>query len=226
MSTTITLRKLLNSGYDIKMNEYDVYAPKGYTKEQVRERIKKKFIYRYNDYEIGNEVPELFVEKLNAHLDYIMPYYNQLYKSEDIEFNPLYNVDMTETFTHEVIDEGGNKGVNVMDTNNSRTNKTDGFMLENNTPKSKSSMEDLKNNNYLSSATRNIDETEDNSLIKQNSKTEIVANNTRTEKYTRKNEGSSAGLPFSKAVQQWREVMLNIDKQLIEELAVNFYLIF
>ena len=43
------------------------------------------------------ETAELFKMYLNMTMNEIMPYYNQLYKSELIKFNPLYNVDKFET---------------------------------------------------------------------------------------------------------------------------------
>ena len=46
-----------------------------------------------------------------------------------------------------------------------------------------------------------------------------------TESYVRKTLGSSAGLPFSKAIKQWRDIMINIDMQIINELKNNFMLI-
>lgn len=226
LNVTITLRELIKTGYDIKLDNFDIYVPKGKTIEEVRKRIKDKFILRYNDFYIGSEVPELFVEKLNFHIDYILPYYNQLYKSEDVEFNPLYNVDMTETFSHEVNNENTLLGnVNQENKTDSSTN-SDNLNLENNTPKSKSSIEDLKNNLYLSNATRIVDDIKENSSNIQKTLSENKGNNKTIESYTRKNMGSSAGLPFSKALEQWRQVMLNIDKQLIEELKDNFLLIY
>ena len=43
------------------------------------------------------ETAELFKRYLNQTMREIMPYYNQLYKSELLEFNPFYNVDKTVT---------------------------------------------------------------------------------------------------------------------------------
>lgn len=43
------------------------------------------------------ETAELFKRYLNTTMCEIMPYYNQLYKSELLEFNPFYNVDKTIT---------------------------------------------------------------------------------------------------------------------------------
>lgn len=226
MNITMTLREMIAMGYNIGMDKYDIYVPEGKTAEEVRERIKKKFISRYNNFQIGCELPELFIEQLNAHIELIIPYYNQLYKSEDVKFNPLYNVDMTETYIHEVEEEGENKGNSKLDATNNATNNADGFVLENNTPKAKSSMQELKDNKYLSNATRSLDENKSTGTSNQNSSSEVKAKNKKIETYTRKNEGSSAGLPFSKALAQWRDIMLNTDKQLIEELAINFILLY
>ena len=53
-------------------------------------------------------------------------------------------------------------------------------------------------------------------------KIDINTKRENKETYTRKTEGSSAGLPFSNAIAQWREIMINIDMMIIEELEPLF----
>ena len=47
--------------------------------------------------EIGAETVGLWMLWLNTRMEEIMPYYNQLYESALIEFNPLYNIDLHRT---------------------------------------------------------------------------------------------------------------------------------
>ena len=54
-----------------------------------------KILRHYYTREIGLETVGLWKLKLNTKLNEIMPFYNQLYKSELIEFNPLYDVELT-----------------------------------------------------------------------------------------------------------------------------------
>lgn len=59
--------------------------------------LESKIIRHYYTREIGLETYGLWKLKLEAKMNEIMPYYNQLYKSELIEFNPLYDTDINTT---------------------------------------------------------------------------------------------------------------------------------
>lgn len=63
--------------------------------ESYRTVIETKILRHYYTREIGLETVGLWKLKLNTKLNEIMPFYNQLYKSELIEFNPLYDVELT-----------------------------------------------------------------------------------------------------------------------------------
>lgn len=63
--------------------------------ENYRSVLETKILKHYYTREIGLETVSLWKLKLNTKLNEIMPYYNKLYKSELIDFNPLYDVDLT-----------------------------------------------------------------------------------------------------------------------------------
>lgn len=62
--------------------------------ESYRSVLETKILRHYYTREIGLETVGLWKLKLNTKLNEIMPFYNQLYKSELIEFNPLYDVEL------------------------------------------------------------------------------------------------------------------------------------
>lgn len=86
--------------------------------ENYRSVLETKILKHYYTREIGLETVSLWKLKLNTKLNEIMPYYNKLYKSELIEFNPLYDV--------ELIRERKVEGKGTKDTENSenRSNTT------------------------------------------------------------------------------------------------------
>lgn len=61
--------------------------------EETKSRLLPKILLHYYQREIGFETVGLWKLKLNQKLREILPYYNQLYASEEIEYNPLQNVD-------------------------------------------------------------------------------------------------------------------------------------
>lgn len=69
--------------------------------ESYRSVLCKKILKRYYTREIGCETVGLWKLWMNERLESIMPYYNQLYKSELIEFNPMNDVDLSTTHEKE-----------------------------------------------------------------------------------------------------------------------------
>lgn len=67
--------------------------------ESYRTVLETKILKHYYTREIGLETAGLWKLKLDTKLNEIMPFYNQLYKSELIEFNPMYDVDLTRDHT-------------------------------------------------------------------------------------------------------------------------------
>lgn len=76
--------------------------------EAYRKTLETKILKHFYTREIGFETVGLWKLKLATKLNEIMPYYNQLYKSQLLEFNPFYDTDLTTT----------NKGTRVGDTTN------------------------------------------------------------------------------------------------------------
>lgn len=65
--------------------------------EEHRALLYKKILIHYYTREIAYETPALWKLKLNQRMMEIMPYFNQLYESELLKFDPLKNVDNTHT---------------------------------------------------------------------------------------------------------------------------------
>ena len=65
--------------------------------ENYRTVLEKKILKHFYTREIGEETTGLWKLRLDTKLNEIMPYYNKLYKSELLEFNPLYTANLTRT---------------------------------------------------------------------------------------------------------------------------------
>jgi hypothetical protein len=63
--------------------------------ESYRNVLCTKILRHYYMREICEETVGLWKLRLETKLNEVMPYYNQLYKSELLEFNPLYDIDLT-----------------------------------------------------------------------------------------------------------------------------------
>ena len=77
--------------------------------EEYRPILCKKILKHFYTREIGAETAGLWKLWLNQRMAEIMPYYNQLYKSTLLEFNPLYDTDY-KTEGNRKTDEGEESG--------------------------------------------------------------------------------------------------------------------
>ena len=102
---TTELRFLIEMNYNLGLTDYPIFN------EDYRNTLNNKILNHYKFREIGFETAGLFKDRLNERMNMIMPYYNQLYSSAELEFNPLLNFSTNENST-------GN------DTNNTTTQNT------------------------------------------------------------------------------------------------------
>lgn len=180
--------------------------------DSYRNVLCSKILRHYYTREIGAETVGLWKFWLNTRLNEIMPYYNQLYKSAMIEFNPMYDVDLTTK--HERSNDGVTNSTNNHDHDE---NATDGNVTRDafsDTPQG--SLDNVENMTYLTNArkisndrtsTRNYNAT-------NNGETAI----TSFEDYTQTIVGKNGGASYSKRLREFRETFLNIDMMIIDEL--------
>lgn len=164
--------------------------------EDYRHTLEKKIIFHYYTREIGEETENLFKFRLQSTLLEIMPYYNKLYESADMEFNPLRNYDLSRTGAY--TDDGTAQG------NSSGT----GWNLFNDTPQG--SLEEIDSNRYLTNATKNTAENSNDS-----------ASHLHRDYW--ENISGFTGVSGSKLLKEYRETILNIDLMVINALADCFF---
>lgn len=87
--------------------------------ENYRSVLETKILKHYYTREIALETYGLWRLKLDTKLNEIMPYYNQLYKSELLKFNPLYDVELNRSHNT------SSKGTNGL-TSNAENDTTNG----------------------------------------------------------------------------------------------------
>ena len=124
--------------------------------EAYRNVLCKKILKHYYTREICEETVGLWKFRLDTRMNEIMPYFNKLYKSELLEFNPLYDVDITRKGNRENT-ANGNESVSGTRTGsgNSETNTT------NNTTTTNTSNETSEGtNNTTNQSTTNAQSTD------------------------------------------------------------------
>lgn len=203
--------------------------------EKYRQVLCRKILKHYYTREIAHETVGRWKLALNAKLNEIMPYYNQLYKSELLEFNPFYDVDLTRSR------EGSgtsNKTSNNTETNSgtsknvsseSGTSNTDTLNRFSDTPQNSMDTQGIADSVPLTTVTKvNEDNTTTNdstdTLTRNDTKTGNGTENiNNTDKYIERVKGKQGTENYSSLLKKFRETFLNIDMMIIEDCSDCFF---
>lgn len=175
--------------------------------------LEKKILKHYYTREISEETVGLWKLRLNAKMNEIMPYYNQLYKSELLEFNPLYDVDMTIDKNRELAQTTSNISTGV----NSGRNTGESENAYSDTPQG--GLELVRDLEYLTNATIG---NEKSSFDSSNANT-FSGNATNLDTYIEHVIGKASRVSYSQKLQEFRETFLNIDMMVINDLRTLFF---
>lgn len=122
---TETLGNLIALGYDtddklhLSVDYYPIYD------ENHRAELNEKIIRHYALREIGQETAQQFVFYLGMTMAEIMPYFNERYKTLDMEYNPLQSVDMTTDSENGSESQSSSKASSTQDSTSSSSSKSD-----------------------------------------------------------------------------------------------------
>lgn len=122
---TETLGNLIALGYDtddklhLSADYYPIYD------ENHRAELNEKIIRHYVLREIGQETAQQFVFYLGVTMAEIMPYFNERYKTLDMEYNPLESVDMTTDSENGSESQSSSKASSTQDSTSSSSSKSD-----------------------------------------------------------------------------------------------------
>ena len=189
--------------------------------EAYRSVLCRKILKHYYLREIGSETVGIWKLWMNTKLEEIMPYYNQLYRSALLEFDPLkdYSVERTHKRTGT---DGKTSSTDTSENSSgsSSTNTTD-RELYSDTPQG--GLNGLESESYLTSARKNTSEQSSNSSVTSKIGTDYTESVNSTEDYTEKVAGKIGSSSYSKMLTEFRETMLNIDMKVINEFEELFF---
>lgn len=191
-------------------------------REDYRSVLCKKILKHYYLREIGSETVGIWKYWMNLKLEEIMPYFNQLYRSALLEFNPLQNTNMsrssTRTVNREDISSSETSGSSSSTSDLDSTTTTADTSLYSDTPQG--SIAGLDTGTYLTNAT------------KDNGSNVVDSSTENSESYSRNDDGTlssdstdtfieafygNSGENYSEMLTKFRDTILNIDMQVIEE---------
>ena len=203
--------------------------------ENYRQVLCRKILKHYYTREIAHETVGRWKLALNAKLNEIMPYYNQLYKSELLEFNPFYDVDLTRkregsgTSNRTSNNTETNSGTSKNVSSGSGTSNTDTLNRFSDTPQNSMDTQGIADSVPLTTVTKvNEDNTTTNentdTLTRNDNKTGSGTENiNNTDKYIETVKGKQGTENYSSLLKKFRETFLNIDMMIIEDCSDCFF---
>lgn len=241
-SYTMTIEEMIKN--NLTKNIFPEYYEFYNDDEKSRKEFEDKFIRHYYYREIGFETPFMFIQKLETHLLVNMPYWKQLYQTE-VEcrnINFMLNKDLRETFIREVDAENQTLGTNTSQQNTSSSNSISQNGTSSSTQNASSttthqessirdgvaraSLEDgfltgvssdNGNNNSSENGTTNM---AGNSKSSDDIKSKGTMTQSGNEKVLEKTDLLSQGnigiTSSAQLLKEWREVLINMDKIIID----------
>lgn len=166
-----------------------------WTKEKLANKIYNHYFMR----EIGFETPALFRLRVKSTMQEIMEEYLPLIYSSAIAYDPLVNVDYTESYEGEG------------ESNSNSNNNGSGLNINSDTPQQNINKNDILSGRYATSTSAN--ETSNS----------ISDNSTNSNNYTKRVKGNSGvSATAQKMVEQYRDNIRAIDREIIDKLEPLF----
>lgn len=172
-----------------------------------KDKLAKKIVDHYYMREIGFETIGLFIHEAKDEMNELMEEYLPLIYSSAIQYDPLVNVDFTETFTR--TENLGNQS------GSSSTSSGTSLGINSETPQGQISKSDILDGRYATNT--NATENSIDNTTNTNSSTNSLEN------YTKKMKGNSGvSATAQKMIEQYRDNIRAIDREIIKKLSILF----
>jgi hypothetical protein len=210
---TITFQELVEGGYyteDEIKNTFKSYNLEDYlTSDEInvinqrgtwnKEKLANKIYNHYYMEEIGFETYARFDLEAKELMEELMEKYLPMVYSYSIEYDPLVNVDFTESFERQFA--------------NQDSASADGLVLNSDTPQGRVTKTDILAGNYASSTSGN--------------ETSSTGNSEGSENYTKRTKGNSGISATAQALlKQYRDNIRAVDTDIIKDLNILFMSLF
>ena len=194
---TVTLNQMIENNVTIFDFDYPIF------REEYRETFEQHFIDYFLDEEIAHETVAQFKLRLKSKLNLIMPYYNKIFMTQEMEQRILDNYDVTETYNRNV----------VSDSVNSVTSTTKNLYKD--APKTKIDIEKFD-------TVTNLSKDESNSIIEGSTVNSSDGFSSNNEKWERRMTGNIGVQTDSDAIVKYWSSLRKVEQEIFEELECLF----
>lgn len=200
--------------------------------ENYRLPLEYRFLKHFYTREICEETVGLWKLRVEDKLNLVMPYYNKLYESALLEFNPFYDVDVTtdhktdfksDSNLEENVGYSENSSVNNESTSNNLN-----WNLYSDTPQGGvNGLNSIDDNLYLTNARKETQSgggTDDTESERTSETAKEATNKLKNlEEYLEHVKGKRGPTSYSNLLNEFRATFLRIDNMLMDELSTLFF---
>lgn len=196
--------------------------------EEYRSVLCKKILMHYYTREIGLETVGLWKLKLETLMNEVMPYYNKMYETVKMTFDPLVDADYTKSHEGSGAGNASNTGTDsgthtgTIGDNGNHTRNNTRWDIYSDTPQG--ALTNVANETYLTDARKITDNgggtdvntrtfNEGNSATRNNQ-----SDYSNTDEYLDHVVGKMPGKSYAKMIMEYRESIINVDMQVIDSL--------
>ena len=176
-----------------------------------KDKLAKKIVDHYYMREIGFETIGLFIHYAKVTMNELMEEYLPLIYSNAIQYDPLVNVDYTESFNRNA--QTGNVGTS----SSSSSSSGSALGVNSDTPQGQISKASILAGSYATSTSATENENE------VSNSTDTQSNSNSLENYTKRVKGNSGvSATAQKMIEQYRNNIRAIDREIIDKLDILF----
>lgn len=176
-----------------------------------KDKLAKKIVDHYYMREIGFETIGLFIHYAKVTMNELMEEYLPLIYSSAIQYDPLVNVDYTESFNR------NSQTGNVGSSSSSSSSSGSALGVNSDTPQGQITKATILAGSYATSTSATENE---NSVSNE---TDTQSNSNSLENYTKRVKGNSGvSATAQKMIEQYRNNIRAIDREIIEKLDILF----
>lgn len=180
-----------------------------------KDKLAKKIVDHYFMREIGFETPALFSHYAKVTMQELMEEKLPLIYSSCIKYDPLINVDYIETFEREQEGTASNNG----ESNSNSNSNSESLNINNSTPQTRITKQDLETGAYAN----NVAQSDNISNINDKTTTKNDGSSKSNESYKKQVKGNSGvSATAQKMIEQYRQNIIAIDRDIIQELNILF----
>ena len=183
------------------------------------DKLAKKIVDHYFMKDLGFETYAMFRHYAKIQMEEIMESKLPLIYSSSIKYDPLINVDVTESYSREVNDKGSSLTNDTGHSESNNTNNSSGLTVNSDTPQGQISKSAILSGSYASNtqageSTSSVNDTTNTSASsKEDRNSQSLETSSKT---TKGNSGVSA--TAQAMIKQYRDNIRAIDYEIIKEL--------